>query len=74
MDLPNQDTPLDQRPAEPDTPYEEPGVDLPDDDVPQSDYPPDTGETVMNLIWLTMMVASGAGIILTALSKKREDA
>ncbi len=72
-DLPNQDTPLDNGPNLPDAPQDEPGVDLPDDDVPQSDFPPVTGETILTLIWVVLLICSGAGMLVTMRSNKRNE-
>ena len=70
MDMPNPDTPLF---SGPNTPEDRPGMDLPDDDVPQSDFPPVTGETFVTILWIGLLAVSGAGILITTRPKKRDE-
>ena len=65
MDMPNADTPLF------DGAEDRPGLDLPDNDVPQSDWPPITGETILTILWIGLLIASGIGLLVAIKGKKR---
>lgn len=52
---------------------DKPGLDLPDNDIPLADMPPQTGEAVMNMVRMSLLVGSGAGMLVTARGKKREE-